>query len=108
MRIVSKTWNIVDNPVQNQYEIYRDGFVQGVVRYRIEGTTMRFFLCQAKGLHTESERRAFYLAAARDAKRRRLNVEITSRSMAEGLAPLAKVRRIAFPGVGSTPQRHAA
>lgn len=104
MRLVSKTRNIVDNPIQHQYEIYRDGNVQGVVRYRIEGTTMRFFLCQAKGLHSENERRAFYLAAARDAKRRRLNVQITSRSMAEELAPLAKVRRMAFPDI--TPDSH--
>ncbi|WFR83842.1 hypothetical protein [Arthrobacter sp. Y-9] len=95
MRIVSKTWNIVDNPVQNQYEIYRDGIVQGVVKYRIEGTTLRFFLCRANGLRSPWERRAFYLAAARDAKRRRLNVQITSRSMAEDLAPFRKWRHAA-------------
>jgi len=81
MRVVSKRRNIVDNPVQSRYEIYRNGQVQGIAKYRIEGATLRFYFCQTKGLRTLWERRAFYLAAARDAQHRRLDIDITSRIM---------------------------
>ncbi|MEZ2373387.1 hypothetical protein [Arthrobacter sp. RCC_34] len=103
MRLVNKTRNIFDNPVQNRYEIYRDGNVQGIVKYRIEGNTLRFILCQSKGLRSSWDRRAFYLAVARDAKRRQMTIEITSRSMAQELAPYKK-----WIGASRTNARYAA
>jgi hypothetical protein len=85
MRLISRNEHIVDNVVQSQFEMYRNGTVIGVARYQMRGDRIVFMLCQTTPACSRLERRSFYLAAVRDAHHRHLRIDITSRSRAEEL-----------------------